>query len=130
MVVLINKSDETAILPEGFLLGHIEEIEDEPITVSNAKEMAESYGIFTQQANLGQSEVITSNYLIQEEDLKDLNIGPLNTNQKKLLEELLVQNGDLFAKEGEPPGRTGIIKHHIFTGDAAPIIQRAYKSNL
>ena len=42
---------------------------------------------------------------------------------------MLVANGDLFAKDGEPPGRTGIIKHTICTGDAAPIIQRAYRSN-
>ena len=68
-------------------------------------------------------------YNIHRSDLKDFNIGPLNNCQKKQLEDLLVKNGDLFAKDGEPPGRTNIIKHQIFTGDAAPIVQRAYKSN-
>ena len=58
-----------------------------------------------------------------------MNIGPLELEQQTKLEELLLENGDLFAKDGEPPGRTGIIKHKIFTGDAASIVQRAYRSN-
>jgi hypothetical protein len=46
IIVFINKSDETVILPEGFLLGHIEELDDEPIVTNNPQETAESYGVF------------------------------------------------------------------------------------
>src|SRR5215218_10549887 len=66
---------------------------------------------------------------VERKDLNDLNIGSLDPGQQTQLEELILKNGDLFAKDREPPGRTGIIKHKIFTGDAAPIVQRAYRSN-
>ena len=114
--------EETIILPEGLILGTIEEIEEEPILTNNTEEMIKQLGVYTTQISQDLPISVIQSFGIQRADLKDLNIGPLNEDQKKQLEDLLVDNSNLFAKDRELPGRTNIIKHKIFTGNAAPII--------
>ncbi|VUZ56485.1 unnamed protein product [Hymenolepis diminuta] len=42
----------------------------------------------------------------------------------EVIKSFLIDNEDIFALEGEPTGRSNIIKHVIDTGDAKPIAQR------
>ena len=43
---------------------------------------------------------------------------------------MINQNEDIFSKDKNDLGRTGIIKHTIDTGDTKPISQRAYRVTL
>ena len=99
------------------------------MTITNSQELASAFGLSIQPVDQNSTVQEIQSYRIERKDLSNLNIGSLESNQQVKLEELLLKNGDLFAKDGELPGRTGIIKHRILTGDAAPIIQRAYRSN-
>ena len=92
-------------------------------------ELANSFGVFMEKVDQNYDLPIYQSFRIGRKDLIDLNIGTLDNQQKHSLENLLVKHGDLFAKEDEPPGRTNIIIYRIFTGNEAPIIQQAYRSN-
>lgn len=51
----------------------------------------------------------------------------LSPSQVQSLKSLLQKYSVVFSKHSEDRDRTGIIKHHIRTGDATPIKQRAYR---
>lgn len=51
----------------------------------------------------------------------------LSSSQAKSLKQLLQKYSSVFSKNSEDRGRTGVIKHHIRTGEATPIKQRAYR---
>lgn len=51
----------------------------------------------------------------------------LSHSQVQSLKSLLQKYSGIFSKHSEDRGHTGIIKHHIHTGDATPIKQRAYR---
>ncbi|KAG9304834.1 hypothetical protein G9A89_016864 [Geosiphon pyriformis] len=65
-------------------------------------------------------------YLLQPEQLKQMNLGNLDPLQYMQLKILLNNFNDIFASENEF-GRTDIIQYQIKTGDAIPIKQKAYK---
>ncbi|KAG9288527.1 hypothetical protein G9A89_015733 [Geosiphon pyriformis] len=65
-------------------------------------------------------------YLLQSEQLEQMNMGNLDPLQSMQLKMLLNNFNDIFASENEF-GRTDIIQHQIKTGDAMPIKQRAYR---
>ena len=44
--------------------------------------------------------------------------------QRVRLSEILVEYQDVFARHADDIGRTGLVKHHIDTGDAKPVHQR------
>ncbi len=51
------------------------------------------------------------------------------TNEQRIqFEKLINDNRDIFAKDKNDLGKTGIIKHGIDTGDTKPIKQRAYQT--
>lgn len=56
-----------------------------------------------------------------------INETNLSPSQVQSLKSLLKKYSEVFSKHSEDRGRTGIIKHHIRTGDATPIKQRAYR---
>ena len=51
----------------------------------------------------------------------------LNTEQTKMMCDLLSKNSDVFVGSDEKIGRTNLVKHRIHTGSAPPIKQRPYK---
>ena len=55
-----------------------------------------------------------------EDSIQDLQPSDIET-----VRQLLCNNSDVFAKSPEDLGHTSIIRHHIDTGDARPIKQRA-----
>ena len=64
------------------------------------------------------------NDLVPPVQIHETNLSP---SQAQSLKSLLQKYSTVFSKDSEDRGRTGIIKHHIRTGDAAPIKQRAYR---
>lgn len=59
----------------------------------------------------------------------DLSQSNLSVQQKDQLENLLFKYCDVFSSHEHDYGRTDAIKHHIRTGDAQPIRQRAYRTS-
>ena len=57
-------------------------------------------------------------------DLYDRSCEDLNQDQRTRLASLLIEYQDRFAAHPDDVGRTTLIKHHIDTGDAAPVRQR------
>lgn len=51
----------------------------------------------------------------------------LSHSQIESLNNLLQKYSNVFSANSQDRGRTGLIKHHIRTGDALPIKQRAYR---
>jgi hypothetical protein len=64
-----------------------------------------------------------------KEEVPPLNLGPLDVHQQRLFQNLLMEHKDICAKSQTEIGRTNLIKHHIETGDAAPIYQPPYRIN-
>lgn len=56
-------------------------------------------------------------------DLLKRSSGHLNDEEKAKLATVLCQYADLFSKNKEDLGKTGLIKHHIDIGDAKPVKQ-------
>jgi hypothetical protein len=66
----------------------------------------------------------------REENGQRYQIGNITEEQKRRFDDLIKRNEDIFAKDENDFGRTGIIKYTIDTGDAKPIKQRAYRAGL
>ena len=64
-----------------------------------------------------------------EEKKSEYQIGKLTDKQKMDFEQLMRKNKDIFAKDRDDLGKTGLVKHTIDTGDAKPIKQRAYQTS-
>src|SRR4051794_16540473 len=60
---------------------------------------------------------------------KDLHIGPLDQHQKKLFQQMMIENTDVYAENQMDIGYTTIIQHEINTGSQTPLTQAAYRSN-
>ena len=56
-----------------------------------------------------------------------INDTNMSSSQVQSLKLLLQKYTEVFSKNSKDYGRTGIIKHHIRTGNATPIKQRAYR---
>ncbi|KAG9297996.1 hypothetical protein G9A89_018824 [Geosiphon pyriformis] len=65
-------------------------------------------------------------YLLQPEQLEQMNMENLDSLQQIQLKILLNNFNDIFTSENEF-GQTNIIQHQIKTGDAMPIKQRAFR---
>ena len=64
-----------------------------------------------------------------KEEILPLNLGPLDSHQQQLFQDLLQHHKNLCAKSQTEIGRTNIIKHKIEIGDARPISQAPYRLN-
>jgi hypothetical protein len=60
---------------------------------------------------------------------KDLHVGPLDQDQHESFQQLLLDNGDVYAKNQMDIGRTAILKHTINTGNAKPLAKTFYEVN-
>ena len=56
-------------------------------------------------------------------DLYDRSVAGLDGDESTRIYQLLVEFSDVFSKGTHDLGSTDLVKHHINTGDAAPIRQ-------
>ncbi|KAG9304160.1 hypothetical protein G9A89_019722 [Geosiphon pyriformis] len=122
-ISIYNNTENIVEILKGTTLRYLTtEIENQPpSTISDFPQLCE-YVDITSQTIYGQNKC----YLLQLEQLEQINIGNLDLLQQIQLKMLLNNFNDIFASENEF-GRTDIIQHQIKTGDAMPIKQRAYR---
>ncbi|KAG9302268.1 hypothetical protein G9A89_008759 [Geosiphon pyriformis] len=122
-IPIYNNTDNIINVPEGTTIGYlITEIEDQPPNPIPDFPQLCGYVDITSQTIYGQDEC----YLLQPEQLEQMNMGNLDPLQCMQLKMLLNNFNDIFASENEF-GQTDIIQHQIKTGDAMPIKQKAYR---
>ncbi|KAG9295562.1 hypothetical protein G9A89_003865 [Geosiphon pyriformis] len=68
----------------------------------------------------------SKNYHVVIEKLSRINIEQLEPQQQNQLKELIAEFADIFAKNNNDLGRTNLVQHQIYTGDAKPRRQQAY----
>ena len=66
---------------------------------------------------------------VGDEETVPLDFTSTNLDERQLseLKSLIAEYRDIFALKPEELGRTGLVKHHIDTGDNPPIRQRPYR---
>ncbi|KAG9302018.1 hypothetical protein G9A89_021062 [Geosiphon pyriformis] len=116
-------SSDIIKIPKRTIIEHlITEIEDQlPDTIPDFSQLCR-YVDITSQTIYGRKEC----YLLQPEQLEQINLRNLDPLQQMQLKMLLNNFNDIFASKNEF-GRTDIIQHQIKTGDAMSIKQRAYR---
>ncbi|KAG9286360.1 hypothetical protein G9A89_014526 [Geosiphon pyriformis] len=118
-IPIYNNTGNVVEIPKETTLGYLTtEIEDQaPSSIPDFSQLC-GYVDITLQTIYGQNKC----YLLQPEQLEQINMGNLNPLQQIQLKILLNNFNDIFASENKF-GRTDIIQHQIKTGDAMPIKQ-------
>ncbi|KAG9297778.1 hypothetical protein G9A89_011293 [Geosiphon pyriformis] len=62
----------------------------------------------------------SKNYHVVMEKLSQINIGQLEPQQQTQLKELITKFVDIFTENNNDLGRTDLVQHQIYTGDAKP----------
>ncbi|KAG9290700.1 hypothetical protein G9A89_011663 [Geosiphon pyriformis] len=116
-IPIYNNTGNVIVISAGTTIGYLStKIEDQsPSTIPDFSQLCE-YVDITSQTIYGRSEC----YLLQPEQLEQMNIGNLDPLQCMQLKMLLNNFNDIFASKNEF-GQTDIIQHQIKTGDAMPI---------
>ncbi|KAG9285472.1 hypothetical protein G9A89_010947 [Geosiphon pyriformis] len=121
--ILIYNTTRTVIeIPKGTIIRYLTtEVENQP--PNNILDFSQlcKYVNITLQTIYGQSKY----YLLQPEQLEQMNIGNLNSLQQMQLKMLFNNFSNIFASKNKF-GHTNIIQHQINTGKAMLIKQRAY----
>ncbi|KAG9303496.1 hypothetical protein G9A89_018392 [Geosiphon pyriformis] len=68
----------------------------------------------------------SENYHVVMEKLSRINMGQLEPQQQTQLKELIAEFADIFTENNNDLGRTDLVQHQIYTGDAKPRRQQAY----
>ncbi|KAG9291670.1 hypothetical protein G9A89_022089 [Geosiphon pyriformis] len=68
----------------------------------------------------------SENYHVVMEKLSRINMGQLELQQQTQLKELIAEFADIFTENNNDLGRTNLVQHQIYTGDAKPRRQQAY----
>ena len=110
-VVIMNTSCRNYTIPSRSVIGLAEILEEPDVCISTASDCTES--ISPTEGSTGTR---------QKADLTHA-----SEYQRQKLEELLAQNGDLFAKSDCDLGTTDLVKVKIDTGDHPPIKQNPYR---
>ncbi|KAG9301427.1 hypothetical protein G9A89_018099 [Geosiphon pyriformis] len=76
----------------------------------------------------GRFTVSPENYYVVMEKLSRINMGQLESQQQTQLKELIAEFADIFAENNNDLGRTDLVQHQIYTGDAKPRRQQAYRA--
>ncbi|KAG9291635.1 hypothetical protein G9A89_022054 [Geosiphon pyriformis] len=69
----------------------------------------------------------SKNYHVVMEKLFRINIKQLELQQQTQLKELIAEFANIFAENNNDLGRTNLVQHQIYTGDAKPRRQQAYR---
>ncbi|KAG9297015.1 hypothetical protein G9A89_008601 [Geosiphon pyriformis] len=122
-IPIYNNTGNIVEIPKKTTLRYLTtEIEDQlPSTIPDFPQLCEYVDIMSQT-------IYRQNkcYLLQPEQLEQMNIGNLDPLQQMQLKMLFNNFNDIFASENKF-GKTDIIQHQIKTGNAMPIKQRAYR---
>ncbi|KAG9297219.1 hypothetical protein G9A89_019500 [Geosiphon pyriformis] len=118
-IPIYNNTGKVIEIPEKTIIGHlITKIEDQPPnSIPDFPQLCE-YVDITSQTIYKQNKC----YLLQPEQLKQIDMENLDPLQCMQLKILLNKFNDIFTSENEF-NRTDIIQHQIKTGDAMPIKQ-------
>ncbi|KAG9305297.1 hypothetical protein G9A89_007792 [Geosiphon pyriformis] len=68
----------------------------------------------------------SENYHVVMEKLSQINMGQLELQQQTQLKKLIAEFADIFAENNNDLGRTDLVQHQIYTGDAKPRRQQTY----
>ncbi|KAG9295128.1 hypothetical protein G9A89_006109 [Geosiphon pyriformis] len=68
----------------------------------------------------------SENYYVVIEKLSRINIEQLEPQQQNQFKELIAEFADIFAENNNNLGRTNLVQHQIYTGDAKPRRQQVY----
>ncbi|KAG9286446.1 hypothetical protein G9A89_014612 [Geosiphon pyriformis] len=68
----------------------------------------------------------SENYHVVIEKLFRINMEQLEPQQQNQLKELIAEFADIFAENNNNLGKTDLVQHQIYTGDAKPRQQQAY----
>ncbi|KAG9290866.1 hypothetical protein G9A89_011016 [Geosiphon pyriformis] len=118
-IPIYNNTGKVINIPEGTTIKYLTtEIEDQPPNLIPDFPQLCGYINITSQTIYEQDKC----YLLQPEQLEQINMGNLDPLQHMQLKMLLNNFNDIFASENEF-GRTDIIQHQIKTEDAMPIKQ-------
>ncbi|KAG9306822.1 hypothetical protein G9A89_005723 [Geosiphon pyriformis] len=122
-IPIYNNTGNIVNIPEGTIIGYLTtEIEDQPLsTIPDFLQLC-GYVDIISQTIYRRSEY----YLLQPEQLEQMNMRNLDLFQHMQLKMLLNNFNNIFANKNEF-GQTDIIQHQIKTEDAMPIKQRAYR---
>ncbi|KAG9295110.1 hypothetical protein G9A89_006091 [Geosiphon pyriformis] len=122
-IPIYNNTGNVIVIPAGTTMGYLNtEIENQPPNPIPDFPQLCKYVDITSQTIYGRDEC----YLLQPEQLEQINMGNLDQLQHMQLKMLLNNFNDIFANENKF-GRTDIIQHQIKTGDTMPIKQLAYR---
>ncbi|KAG9290380.1 hypothetical protein G9A89_007111 [Geosiphon pyriformis] len=69
----------------------------------------------------------SENYYVVIEKLSRINMGQLELQQQTQFKELIAEFANIFAENNNDLGRTDLVQHQIYTGDAKPRQQQAYR---
>ncbi|KAG9299460.1 hypothetical protein G9A89_009413 [Geosiphon pyriformis] len=69
----------------------------------------------------------SENYHVVIEKLSRINMGQLEPQQQTQLKELIAEFADIFTENNNDLRRTNLVQHQIYTGDAKPKRQQAYR---
>ncbi|KAG9297188.1 hypothetical protein G9A89_019469 [Geosiphon pyriformis] len=64
----------------------------------------------------------SENYHVVMKKLSQINMGQLKPQQQNQLKELIAEFADIFAENNNDLGRTDLVQHQIYTGDAKPSV--------
>ncbi|KAG9289452.1 hypothetical protein G9A89_008013 [Geosiphon pyriformis] len=118
-IPIYNITGDAITISEGTIIGYIStELENQPPSIIPDFSQLCEYMNITSQTIYGQNKC----YLLQPEQLEQMNMENLNSLQCIQLKMLLNNFNNIFASENKF-GRTDIIQHQIKTGDAMPIKQ-------
>ncbi|KAG9300084.1 hypothetical protein G9A89_018361 [Geosiphon pyriformis] len=122
-ISIYNNMGNTIKIPEGTTIGYLTtEIKNQlPNTIPDFSQLCEYVNI-TSQTIYKQKEC----YLLQSEQLEQMNLENLDLLQYMQLKMLLNNFNDIFASKNEF-GRIDIIQHQIKTRDTMLIKQKAYR---
>ncbi|KAG9304370.1 hypothetical protein G9A89_019932 [Geosiphon pyriformis] len=122
-IPIYNNTGNVINIPEGTTIGYLTtEIENQPPNPIPDFPQLCGYVNITLQTIYGQDKC----YLLQPEQLEQINMGNLNPLQCMQFKILLNNFNNIFASENEF-GQTDIIQHQIKTRDVMSIKQRAYR---
>ncbi|KAG9288475.1 hypothetical protein G9A89_015681 [Geosiphon pyriformis] len=75
---------------------------------------------------LDDSQFHSENYHVVIEKLSRINIRQLEPQQQSQLKELIAEFANIFAENNNDLGKTDLVQHQIYTGDAKPRQQQVY----
>ena len=116
IIRLLNPNREAKEIHKGIIIANVEPVEE----VTIMEKPVQCNNINTESSHQEDGEI--PDYL---QDLWERSITELDAPKQQQLKTLLLKHQDLFAKNKEDTGTTGLVKHTINTGDATPIRQAA-----